>query len=271
MRIRTIKPEFWRNRKLASLGREVHDFAARLITASDDDGFCEADPALLAGDLYPFDADAQKFIRKSLPELVRIGFIVIQGGELGVICLPKFREHQRINRPSPSRLKTRFEQAVAIAQFSEPSVSPHGVLSEPSPTEVEREREWKGKGTGIMAEPAASDAMSPTADDLAEAWNTITTTPLPRVTVPVSKLREKSLREALSRRPLDVWREVFRRINASSFCRGGSDGGWVADLDWATRPEGKKPEPATKVLEGSYDRTTPVAKPETVYTDSRSL
>ena len=93
MRIRTIKPEFWRNRKLATLGREVHDLAARLITACDDEGYAEADPALLAGDLYPFDTDAQRFIRKSLPELERIGFAEIRGGEFGVLRLPKFRDH----------------------------------------------------------------------------------------------------------------------------------------------------------------------------------
>jgi hypothetical protein len=263
MRIRTIKPEFWRNRKLASLGREVHDFAARLITASDDEGFCEADPALLAGDLYPFDSDAQRFIKRALPELERIGFIIIKGGEHGIVCLPKFREHQRINRPSPSRLKPRFEAFAAsflqpseIVEFSEPSVSPHGALSEPSHTEVEREREVEqGKGTGIVDAPAAPVALMPGPDDLAHAWNTDTTPPLPKVTLPIGKTRRKAFEEALRRRSLPEWRRVFQRINASAFCRGSSDSGWVADVDWATRPEGKKPEPAAKVLEGSYDRS----------------
>jgi hypothetical protein len=268
VRIRTIKPEFWRNRKLASLGREVHDFAARLITASDDEGFCEADPALLAGDLYPFDPDAQRFIRKALPELERIGFIIIKGGEFGVVCLPKFREHQRINRPSPSRLKARFEQVVAIAQFSEPSlsthgaltedsVSPHGVLSEPSSTEVEREREVEqGKGTGIVAEPAAPATLMPGPDDLGHAWNTDTGPPLPKVTLPLAKGRKDSATAALKRRSLPEWRRVFQKVNTSAFCRGGSESKWLADFDWAIRPEGKKPEPATKVLEGAYDRGT---------------
>jgi len=291
MRIRTIKPEFWRNRKLASLGREVHDFAARLITASDDEGFTEADPALLAGDLYPFDADAQRFIKKSLPELVRIGFIIIRGGEHGVIYLPKFREHQRINRPSPSRLKTRFEALAASFlqvpesnQFSEPSVSthgglsedsvsPHGALSEPSSTEVEREREVEqGKGTGIVAEQAAPAALMPGPDDLGYAWNTDTSPPLPRVTLPLSKGRKAAATEALKRRALPVWRQVFKRINASAFCRGDSDSKWVADFDWATRAEGKKPEPATRVLEGAYDRapanTGPPVREEFEYRDS---
>lgn len=272
MRIRTIKPEFWRNRKLASLGREVHDFAARLITASDDEGFAEADPALLAGDLYPFDSDAQRFIRKALPELVRVGFIIISGGEHGVLCLPKFREHQRINRPSPSRLKPRFEQAVAIAQFSEPSVSPHGALSESSPTEVEREREVEqGKGTGIVDRTPPPATLMPGPEDLAQLWNTSTTPPLPQVSLPIGKTRRKAFEAALGRRGLPEWRRVFEKVQASAFCRGSSGSGWIADVDWATRPEGQKPEPAAKLLEGSYDRKAPgpAAREEHEYRDSQ--
>ena len=154
MRIRTIKPEFWRNRKLATLGREVHDLAARLITACDDEGYAEADPALLAGDLYPFDTDAQRFIRKSLPELERIGFAEIRGGEFGVLRLPKFRDHQRINRPTPSRLRPRFEQVPGTKQLTEDSLMTHGALTEHSPTEVEVEVD-REQGTGNVKQGAA--------------------------------------------------------------------------------------------------------------------
>jgi hypothetical protein len=55
---------------------------------------------------------------------------------------------------------------------------------------------------------------------------------------------------------------VFTRINASAFLRG-SDGGWKADFDWAIRAEGKKPEPATRVLEGAYDRAPSTGPPAT--------
>ena len=58
----------------------------------------------------------------------------------------------------------------------------------------------------------------------------------------------------LAAAPLLLWREVFARIQASPFCRG-EDGGWKADIDWALRPAGKKPETALKVLEGAYDRS----------------
>lgn len=251
MRIRTIKPEFWRNRKLASLGREVHDFAARLITASDDEGFVEADPALLAGDLYPFDADAQRFIKKSLPELERIGFIIVRGGELGIICLPKFREHQRINRPTPSRLKARFEQVVAIAQFSEDSVSPHGALTEDSqqlsePSSTERKGKEQGKEQGKEGEPGRP-AAAPLPEDLQRIWNDDSGGALPRA-VEITKARRKHAEARLREHPLPYWRDVVKRIGASDFCRGENQRGWVATFDWLLQPD-----TAPKVLEGKYD------------------
>lgn len=89
-------------------------------------------------------------------------------------------------------------------------------------------------------------------DALRDAWNALTSRPLPRwsTDVPTSKHRRKAALAALERRPLEQWREVFKLVEASAFCRGST--GWTADVDWAIRPSGAKPEPAAKLLEGSY-------------------
>jgi hypothetical protein len=89
---------------------------------------------------------------------------------------------------------------------------------------------------------------------LREAWNELTRAPLPRWEAG----RAKEALAALARRPLSQWREIFAKIAASTFCRGesGRDGSWRADIDWALRPGGAKPEPALKVLEGAYDDRT---------------
>lgn len=109
--------------------------------------------------------------------------------------------------------------------------------------------------TQIQTQKKKEEACAPTAepDELARLWNRTTQPPLPKVDLakPLGKARRRALTEALKRRPLAEWQRVFERVNASSYCRGSKD--WVADIDWATRAEGKKPEPATKVLEGSYD------------------
>jgi hypothetical protein len=57
----------------------------------------------------------------------------------------------------------------------------------------------------------------------------------------------------LRERPLEEWRPIFQRINASDFCRGQNDRGWIATFDWALQPD-----TAAKVLEGKYDNRTKV-------------
>lgn len=98
---------------------------------------------------------------------------------------------------------------------------------------------------------AAEDAHL---EALADAWNANTSEPLPRW-VRTGKARRRLALAALKRRPLAEWVEVFRRIGASDFCRGGG-GQWRADPDWALRPEGAKPEPASRVMEGAFDNRT---------------
>lgn len=92
---------------------------------------------------------------------------------------------------------------------------------------------------------------------LQAVWNETTTAPLPRW-VEMPKDRQAAALAALKRRPLEQWREVFRRIEASPFCRGHNDRGWVANVDWAMRPAGQKPEPAARILEGGFDDRQPV-------------
>ncbi len=44
------------------------------------------------------------------------------------------------------------------------------------------------------------------------------------------------------------WQAALERVGRSSFCKGGGDRGWVANLDWFI-----KPDTVTKLLEGNYD------------------
>ena len=44
------------------------------------------------------------------------------------------------------------------------------------------------------------------------------------------------------------WQAALDRVGRSSFCKGGGDRGWVADLDWFI-----KSDTVTKLLEGKFD------------------
>ena len=95
-----------------------------------------------------------------------------------------------------------------------------------------------------------TDATTSAAEELGALWNSITTPPLPRVEMmPPDRL--KKARAALKRRPLEQWREVFMKAEASAFCHGESGKDWLANFDWAIRPAGVKPEPALMLIEGT--------------------
>jgi hypothetical protein len=96
---------------------------------------------------------------------------------------------------------------------------------------------------------------------LVDAWNTATTPPIPRCQG-LSAKRTIAAKARLSERPLADWVAIIGRIEASAFCRGANDRGWVASFDWLMQPD-----VALKVLEGKYDnRPKPAEKPsETRY------
>lgn len=55
-----------------------------------------------------------------------------------------------------------------------------------------------------------------------------------------SRLAERFFREN--------WKAALARMKASAFCRGDSERGWIADVDWFLRPG-----TAEKIIEGKYD------------------
>jgi hypothetical protein len=120
-----------------------------------------------------------------------------------------------------------------------PSAGAHARESSPTSSPVQDTLIADAEETGVLA--------------LKAAWNELTTAPLPRWER-TPKDRRIRAANALKRRPLAEWREVFARIERSSFLRGESERGWIADVDWALRPAGAKPEPAAAVLEGKFER-----------------
>ena len=79
-----------------------------------------------------------------------------------------------------------------------------------------------------------------------EAWNTLTTKPIPRCRELTAK-RKRAAMARLAERDMAEWRHVIDRIQQSAFCRGDGTT-WVASFDWLLQPD-----VAVKVLEGKYD------------------
>ena len=111
-RIRTIKPEFVESESVGKLSREARLLFILLWTFVDDSGRARASSRLLASRLYPYDEDAQKKIGGWLAELEEGGHVRLYevDGD-SYLDIPKWLKHQKIDRPSPSRLPEYIEDS----------------------------------------------------------------------------------------------------------------------------------------------------------------
>jgi hypothetical protein len=125
MRIRTVKPDFWTHPVMARLDAETQLLALALLNYADDEGYFRAEASLVRSACCPFSEDSLR-THGALTTLQKVGWIEVRDtGETGIIGkVCTWEKHQRINRPTHSKLKGYF--------LTESSVSPHGVLSEPS-------------------------------------------------------------------------------------------------------------------------------------------
>lgn len=104
-RIRTIKPELPQSETIGRLSRDARLLFIQLFTIADDAGRARASSRLLASLLYPYDEDAGGLIDRWLGELEHhraIRRYEVDGSQY--LEIVKWLEHQKIDRPSPSRL-----------------------------------------------------------------------------------------------------------------------------------------------------------------------
>jgi hypothetical protein len=127
MRIRSIKPEFWTNEKMARRSEFARLLAIALLNLADDEGYFWANPILIRGAVFPFLEDSER-IRGALVELSIDGYLRLgvdsEGREIGKIV--RFLDHQKIDKPSTSRIKE-------LAIFGEASANTPRSLGEDSP------------------------------------------------------------------------------------------------------------------------------------------
>jgi len=118
-RIRTIKPEFWHCSDLAGVSDKAKLLAIGLLNHSDDEGYFKAHSALIRAAIFPF-TEGSLNIHTLFNELSNIGYIALFKAEnskdYGHVV--NFLKHQKINRPSPSRIKD-------LKRFTEESLSTH--------------------------------------------------------------------------------------------------------------------------------------------------
>jgi hypothetical protein len=177
---------------------------------------------------------------------------------------PNYRVHDFLDwNPSKAQVEgyraNDRERKQARHSKSDSSRNPNGIHPDseriPSDHSLRVRAHAGGKSEYVSESESEKNALTeesarettPDPSDLVLAWNTFTFAPIPRCLELNPKRRRLSIR-ALKARPISEWRQIIQRIEASPFCKGQSDRGWVANFDWLLQ-DGT----AAKVLEGLYD------------------
>lgn len=156
-RIRTIKPELPQSESLGRVSRDARLLFINLFTIADDAGRGRGSSRALARLLYPFDdgldghasttgADVERW----LTELGREGCVRVYEFEGNTYFdLPKWLSHQKIDRPSKSRLPQFDETSRVVAKDREPSSGDLG----PGPRTKDQPSSLRSEGTRTRRKP----------------------------------------------------------------------------------------------------------------------
>lgn len=123
-RIRTIKPEFPHSQTMGRCSRDARLAFVNIWTQVDDAGRLNGNSRFLASLLFPYDTDALDLIDSWLSELERENCIrrYNSGGNTYLeVC--NWLQHQKIDRPTPSRLP-QFDEGSRLTR--EDSMLDHG-------------------------------------------------------------------------------------------------------------------------------------------------
>lgn len=256
MRIRALKPGFFKNDELCALSAWHRLAFAGLWGCADRDGRIEDRPKRLKAEIFPYD-DLE--LNDILWDLAAAGFIVrYQVNLRPLIWIPTWDEHQHPRQDEAMSVLPAYtpgsERASGPIQTT--SVVSLSTVTDPSlPSDDGETTKRMGNGDWEMGDGTVGVPRAVCrAADLVELWNSTTKPPLPRCRELTDERRRK-VRQRLRKRPsLTDWRAIFERIDNSQFCRGeaGSRDGhqpWVADFDWIIANDTN----SAKVLEGKYD------------------
>lgn len=272
-RIRTIKPEFWDDEKLSGISIQAGHTYIALWNFSDDYGVVKGSSAWLKSRIYPYRMDLtfEQFIEwlDELKSLDRIRAFTVDGEQF--FYMPKFTEHQKINRPSDFR---NAEPPVSIVKGESPPTHGgihEGVVSQAGVLTVVREgkvnvREGKVKGSivGCADLPKvyqSGNGVEKLTCKIVETYHSRLTS-LSKVKVnslghPESESLRKQIhariREYEDAKDICFWTELFEDIaNRMPFLLGYNKKGWKASLHWITGRDNM-----AKVVNGNYYQEEP--------------
>ncbi len=148
-RIRTIKPEFWEDEKLAKLPVYARLLFIGTWNFADDNGVLLANSVLMKSHIFPYEDIEISTISEWIDMLVENGMLMrtTYNGK-DYLVIRKFLIHQKINRKS---IRINIPLPVVLQVIDEYNKI-HGVLTEPSLQEREQGIGKRNDGTGMEEE-----------------------------------------------------------------------------------------------------------------------
>jgi hypothetical protein len=118
-RIRTVKPKFWDDIKLAKVSRDARLSFIGLWTFADDAGVVVADPGWLKSKIFPSDDFPISDVLKWINELIAEKFLAefeFRGEKF--LFIPNFLKHQKIEKPNHCDLNIPYKLLIKTLKHS---------------------------------------------------------------------------------------------------------------------------------------------------------
>jgi hypothetical protein len=150
-RIRTVKPEFWSDEKLAECSLEARLLFIGTWNFADDEGRMEYSPKRLKMQVFPGDnIDVASLVEELAKHALVIAYRVEKRDYLAI---PNFKKHQRVDHPKPSTIPAPpvADSQNATGTIQERSPNDQGTLAPEG-----KGREWNGIKT-ISSNPDGFD------------------------------------------------------------------------------------------------------------------
>lgn len=163
MRIRTVKPEFWTNEPLSNVSEAAALLALALLNYADDEGYFNANPKLILAACFPL-RELSMSIHGAINELCVIDYIRLYEGSdnrrYGQVTA--FKTHQRINRPTPSKIKQLLNTLpLPVEPINKKNSTIHGGFNEDSMRTHTRKGKEQGREQGKEGNREPSAKIAP--------------------------------------------------------------------------------------------------------------
>ncbi len=235
MRIRSIKPEWLEDERLALASPIARVMSIALITLADDEGRGRGNPVTLGGRVFPGSENPREDSATALGELARLRYIVLYEVDgQAYFQIRNWTKHQRVDKPTPSRLPappaddcrentivpTTLTILAKVREDSRGVANDSGTFApDLGPRTVDQDQDQDRKSAGALS----SESGTPTPDPVQEVFNTWLeehVSPDQRAKCKLNAKRRALIRARLREYPLPRLQDALRGAKRSAWHMG---------------------------------------------------